>query len=272
MDTPKLNPIIISKPKAQAIGGKGSIRRKQKKKVSSKYRSELLEKTLAPFRPSLIANISTVNFYVNEREKQLQFILPKMKTLEKFNLAILYGKAQVAPEPPENDIINELKEITENPDKYFNRQPNKNERKLRKTLEKLTPIEMPEVLSLRINVRKDKFQVRKPEVQKIPNENIYLIWGIIELSNSNILKVDRDEFQKNLLDDALQSSDSGHETSVNDIETKDGESNELLDPDYGFSSNDIELVMSQSGVNKDSAIKSLKENKGDLINAIMALT
>ena len=35
---------------------------------------------------------------------------------------------------------------------------------------------------------------------------------------------------------------------------------------------DIELVMSQAGVNKEKAVKALKNNDGDTVNAIMELT
>jgi len=42
--------------------------------------------------------------------------------------------------------------------------------------------------------------------------------------------------------------------------------------DEGVESKDIELVMSQAGCSKAKAVKALKENDNDLVNAIMSLT
>ena len=40
----------------------------------------------------------------------------------------------------------------------------------------------------------------------------------------------------------------------------------------GVEPKDIELVMSQAGCSKAKAVKALKENDNDLVNAIMSLT
>ena len=40
----------------------------------------------------------------------------------------------------------------------------------------------------------------------------------------------------------------------------------------GVEGKDIELVMSQAGCSRAKAVKALKENGGDLVNAIMSLT
>ena len=40
----------------------------------------------------------------------------------------------------------------------------------------------------------------------------------------------------------------------------------------GLEAKDIELVKSQAGVSRAKAVKSLRENNGDIVNAIMALT
>lgn len=42
--------------------------------------------------------------------------------------------------------------------------------------------------------------------------------------------------------------------------------------DEGVEPKDIELVMSQAGCSKAKAVKALKENDNDLVNAIMSLT
>ncbi|KAL3894508.1 MAG: hypothetical protein SGARI_007723 [Bacillariaceae sp.] len=49
------------------------------------------------------------------------------------------------------------------------------------------------------------------------------------------------------------------------------EEEEAID-ESGVESKDIELVMSQSGCTRGKAVKALKENGGDLVNAIMSLT
>jgi nascent polypeptide-associated complex subunit alpha len=40
----------------------------------------------------------------------------------------------------------------------------------------------------------------------------------------------------------------------------------------GLEAKDIELVMAQASVEKSVAVKALRENDGDLVNAIMSLT
>lgn len=46
------------------------------------------------------------------------------------------------------------------------------------------------------------------------------------------------------------------------------ESEEELD-EIGVEPNDIELVMSQAGVSRNKAVKALRDNKNDIVNAIM---
>jgi len=46
------------------------------------------------------------------------------------------------------------------------------------------------------------------------------------------------------------------------------ESEEELDAE-GVEPNDIDLVMSQAGVSRSKAVKALRENKNDIVNAIM---
>ena len=50
------------------------------------------------------------------------------------------------------------------------------------------------------------------------------------------------------------------------------ESGDDDEDESGFESRDIELVMSQSGASRSEAVKALKINNGDLVNAIMDLT
>ena len=42
--------------------------------------------------------------------------------------------------------------------------------------------------------------------------------------------------------------------------------------DSGLESHDIELVVSQANVSRGKAIKALRKNDGDVVNAIMELT
>ena len=162
---------------------------------------------------------------------------------------------------------------------------------MKKPLERLNLKEMPNILAIRITVKKDKFQIKKPQVFKIPSENIYLIYGIIEMANSNILKVDRDEFTS-----ALHEGDSSPQITIgtgkpNDSSEEDENKNndfttDQLDmdtdmntdmntdvsADLGFSHNDLEIVMGQTEATKEQAINALKDANGDLIQAIMSLT
>jgi nascent polypeptide-associated complex subunit alpha len=47
---------------------------------------------------------------------------------------------------------------------------------------------------------------------------------------------------------------------------------EVAVDESGVAAKDIELVISQAGCTRAKAVKALKENDGDLVNAIMSLT
>jgi nascent polypeptide-associated complex subunit alpha len=55
------------------------------------------------------------------------------------------------------------------------------------------------------------------------------------------------------------------------IEVVPDEETEEID-ETGVESKDIELVISQAGCSRAKAVKALKDNDGDLVNAIMSLT
>ena len=63
----------------------------------------------------------------------------------------------------------------------------------------------------------------------------------------------------------LQGGEKGKESAQQE------EDDENVD-ETGVDSKDIELVMAQVGCSKGKAVKALKENNSDLVNAIMALS
>eukprot|EP01082_Thalassiosira_pseudonana_P014923 g13443.t1 g13443 contig8:687638-687886(+) len=59
--------------------------------------------------------------------------------------------------------------------------------------------------------------------------------------------------------------------SVAEEEELGGQGEETVD-ESGVETKDIELVMSQATCSRAKAVQALKENDGDLVNAIMSLT
>ena len=59
---------------------------------------------------------------------------------------------------------------------------------------------------------------------------------------------------------------------IEDEDEDDIEENEANLDTEGVEEKDIELVMQQAGVSKSKAVKALKQNSNDIVNAIMELT
>lgn len=121
----------------------------------------------------------------------------------------------------------------------------------------------------RVTIRKSKhilFVINKPDVYKNPASDTYIVFGeakIEDLSQQAQMAA-AEKFK------TPQPTTIGeNSTAVAPIQEESEE--EDLD-DAGVEEKDIELVISQADVSRGRAIKALKNNNNDIVNAIMELT
>merc|ERR1712113_236209 len=163
---------------------------------------------------------------------------------------------------------------------------NRAEKKARKALIKLglKPFEGVN----RVTVKKNKnmlFVIQNPDVYNLPgsrskgmNPMTYVIFGEAKIEDLNEqakmqaaqnFKAPGMGGMNGMGGGALGSAATAAlSASADDDEDDDGEDVD----EEGLEAKDIELIMSQSGVSRAKALKSLRKNKGDIVNAILALT
>jgi len=116
----------------------------------------------------------------------------------------------------------------------------------------------------RVTIRKAKnimFAISAPEAYRYPATDCYVLFGeaIIDDSNQDTQKSTARAFTQGneaaAAAPAAAADDDNEEVSAEGIEEKD-----------------IELVMTQAVVTRPKAIKALRANGNDIVNAIMALT
>lgn len=123
----------------------------------------------------------------------------------------------------------------------------------------------------RVTIRKSKnilFVINNPDVYKNPHSDTYIVFGEAKIEDlSQQAQVAAAEKFK--APEAAGASDSvGATTSVAPIAEEDEEEVD----DTGVDEKDIELVITQANTTRAKAIKALKNNSNDIVNAIMELT
>ncbi|KAM0857628.1 hypothetical protein ACQ4PT_048356 [Festuca glaucescens] len=119
----------------------------------------------------------------------------------------------------------------------------------------------------RVTVKKSKnilFVISKPDVFKSPASDTYVIFGEakIEDLSSQLQSQAAEQFKAPDLSSVI--SNAGASTAVQDDDEDVDET--------GVEPKDVELVMTQAGVTRPQAVKSLKAADGDIVSAIMELT
>ncbi|XP_073033584.1 nascent polypeptide-associated complex subunit alpha-like protein 1 [Primulina eburnea] len=140
----------------------------------------------------------------------------------------------------------------------------RSEKKSRKAMLKLGMKSIPGVS--RVTVKKSKnilFVISKPDVFKSPNSDTYVIFGEakIEDLSSQLQTQAAEQFKTPNLTNPVP------KTEATCIPQDDEDVDET-----GVEPKDIELVMTQAGVSRARAVKSLKDADGDIVSAIMELT
>jgi nascent polypeptide-associated complex subunit alpha len=162
------------------------------------------------------------------------------------------------------------------PQVQMNKQ-SRQEKKARKSIAKLGLKPVPGIT--RVAIRKTKsmlFAINKPEVFKNPTSDTYVVFGEAKVEDTsqqhqyNAAK----QFEKAQQEAAQRAAAAATSTAKPELieeedeeEVDDGE----VDTD-GLEEKDIELVIQQANCSKAKAVKALKSNNGDIVNAIMELT
>ena len=167
---------------------------------------------------------------------------------------------------------------------------NRNEKKSRKAMSKLGLRTIPGVL--RVTVKKSKnvlFVIHKPDVYKSPTAETYVIFGEAKSDDTSAVSQAAAAKQFQQQQAAMMQSTAGITNSADsdnampsldslsaalDKSGIDGTASDAADvlDETGINPSDIDMVMSQAGCSRNAAIKALKENGNDLVNAIMSLS
>ncbi|XP_058964984.2 nascent polypeptide-associated complex subunit alpha [Pocillopora verrucosa] len=142
------------------------------------------------------------------------------------------------------------------------------EKKARKSLSKIGLKTVSGVT--RVTIRKSKnilFVINKPDVYKSPASDTYIVFGEAKIEDlSQQAQVQAAEKFK-----APQPAPAIPEAKAAAIEQEEESEDEEIN-DSNVEEKDVELVMQQANVSKSKAIKALKNNENDIVNAIMELT
>jgi len=148
----------------------------------------------------------------------------------------------------------------------------RSEKKARKLMSKLGLKQVPGVN--RVTIRKSKnilFVINKPDVFKNPASDTYIVFGEakIEDMSQQAQMAAAEKFKEPTVNPAAESA--SHTTVPAAIQEDEDEDEEEVD-EGGLEEKDIELVVSQANVSRTKAVRALKKNNNDIVNAIMDLT
>ncbi|NWI18579.1 NACAD protein, partial [Crypturellus soui] len=142
----------------------------------------------------------------------------------------------------------------------------RSEKKARKAMSKLGLRQIHGVT--RITIRKSKnilFVITKPDVFKSPASDIYIVFGEakIEDLSQQVHKAAAEKFKV-----PMEHSPLITETAPSLAIKEESEEEEEVD-ETGLEVRDIELVMAQANVSRPKAVRALRHNNNDIVNAIM---
>jgi len=156
----------------------------------------------------------------------------------------------------------------------------RSEKKARKVMSKLGLKQVTGVN--RVAIRKSKnilFVINKPDVYKSPASDTYIVFGEAKIEDlSQKAQMAAAEKFKAPEAGSVGLSGAGMEAAAAGINqptsapiAEESEDEQDID-ETGVESKDIELVMSQANVSRGKAVRALKNNNNDIVNAIMELT
>ena len=154
----------------------------------------------------------------------------------------------------------------------------RNERKARELIQKAGLIHETNYNRVTLKRGQTTFSIEKADVYRIPGSDQFVVFGAARELDPRLYQslmetqqraskmrqqIVREDIMKRRAADL-----EGKESTVSEDEDISAEEQDLL----GVAEKDIELVMTQANVGRNRAIKALKDNKNDVVNAIMELT
>jgi nascent polypeptide-associated complex subunit alpha len=137
------------------------------------------------------------------------------------------------------------------------------EKKTRKLVEKLGLIAVPGVN--RVTMKRSKnmlFVIAKPDTYKSPTAETYVVFGECKIADVG-RGMGAPQQSMNAPEAARAPVSQSTAAAADDDEPVD---------ETGVEAKDIDLVMGQAGCSRGAAVKALKANDNDIVNAIMELT
>ncbi|XP_052590438.1 NAC-alpha domain-containing protein 1 [Peromyscus californicus insignis] len=149
----------------------------------------------------------------------------------------------------------------------------RSEKKARKAMSKLGLRQIQGVT--RITIQKSKnilFVIAKPDVFKSPASDTYVVFGEakIEDLSQQVHKAAAEKFKVPSESSALVPELAPGPRLRPECEEQEEEDEEV--EEAGLELRDIELVMAQANVSRAKAVRALRDNHSDIVNAIMELT
>ncbi|XP_036103282.1 NAC-alpha domain-containing protein 1 [Molossus molossus] len=150
----------------------------------------------------------------------------------------------------------------------------RSEKKARKAMSKLGLRQVQGVT--RITIQKSKnilFVIAKPDVFKSPASDTYVVFGEakIEDLSQQVHRAAAEKFKVPTEPTTLVPESVPGPRVKPECEEDQGEEEEEVD-EAGLELRDIELVMAQANVSRAKAVRALRDNQSDIVNAIMELT
>ncbi|XP_030787867.1 NAC-alpha domain-containing protein 1 [Rhinopithecus roxellana] len=150
----------------------------------------------------------------------------------------------------------------------------RSEKKARKAMSKLGLRQIQGVT--RITIQKSKnilFVIAKPDVFKSPASDTYVVFGEakIEDLSQQVHKAAAEKFKVPSEPSALVPESAPRPRVRLECKEEEEEEEEEVD-EAGLELRDIELVMAQANVSRAKAVRALRDNHSDIVNAIMELT
>jgi len=140
------------------------------------------------------------------------------------------------------------------------------QKKMMKAMSKLNLKHVPGIMKV-VMRRKGNilFSIHGGEVYKAPGSDTYIVFG--EAQPEDLISAS----QRNAVKNITKATEAAKKPEIIEEDPAAEEDDETIDTE-GVEEKDIELVMQQAGVTRGKAVKALKKNSNDIVNAIMELT
>lgn len=147
--------------------------------------------------------------------------------------------------------------------------PNRAEKKAKKTVEKLGMKSVDGIarVTLKMNGNQGFYTIFQPDVYQ--KNGTYIVFGEAQ-QGAGVMDQQAQAARAAKMLDTPVPSPAATPTTTTAASTTEEE--EVAVDETGLEAKDIDLVISQAGCSRSKAVTALRENDGDLVNAIMSLT